>query len=785
MQVLLQQNKTQLKLNLSHTVLSSILGANHSSGPNGNVDIIVYDTRKIGTKRNAVFFALQGIKKNGLTYCEDAYRKGVRCFVVASKVTLPDDCFVIKVEDTLQALQTLAKYHRSLIQYPIIAITGSYGKTTIKEWMYFLLKDHFRVSRTPKSYNSQIGVAHSILELPIEADFGIIEADISHPEEMDSLEAMIAPQIGIFTGVGNYYTHNFENQEQHISEHLKLFDRCGTTITVEEFGSDLRRRKIQFQLAKKEKWANFLQKRLPFINNQLLLFEAVSYLGLPIEIIESKASKLPQLPGRLEIFEGINDNLVIDDTYNIDIDALDQALEYLMTSKEKTKKVLILETKGVEEFQKEKIIQLVERYEVKHLLILESEKIALIKGFDGGSSDLPSILRSIENSAILIKGPFQSSVNQCVEVLKKKSHETYLSFDLKAIKNNLNYFRELIPADTKLLVMVKAAAYGAGEIKIPHFLQENGVDYLGVAYADEGVLLRRNNIHLPILVMNTENDAFSDIIRFDLEPSLYSFDVLNAFIQFLVDHNLENFPVHIKVDTGMNRLGFKYTEVPVLIKKLKATNIIAVKSVFTHLSDADNLTSNFSELQLKEFTEIKSLFMNSFSQEIVFHALNSEGIIRYSSNYSFNMVRLGLGLFGYSQSPNASKRLEPAVAWKTTLAQIKNIKKGEFVGYGRAYAAKKDMTIGIIRVGYADGFSRRLSNGTGEVIINKRSCKVIGNVCMDMAMVDITHVSCAIGDEVEIFGQQQNIFQFANHLKTIPYEILTTIGKRVWRRYLL
>lgn len=743
----------------------------------------MYDTRKIGTSRNGVFFALKGINKDGITYCEDAYKKGVRCFVVGSKVSLPEDCFVIQVEDALQALQALAKYHRSLIQYPIIAITGSYGKTTIKEWMYFILKDHFRISRTPKSYNSQIGVAHSILELPIESDFGIIEADISHPGEMDALEAMIAPQIGIFTGVGNYYTHNFENQEQHISEHLKLFERCNTTITVEEFGSDLRRRKIQFQLAKKEKWSKFIQNRLPFVNNQLLLFEASSYLGIPTDVLEKKVNNLPQLPGRLEIFEGINDNLVIDDTYNIDIDALDQALEYLMASKEKTKKVLILETKGVEEFQKDKIIQLVERYAVQDLLVLENNSLVRKKGFANGSSDIPVLLRSIENSAILIKGPFNSSVNQWVEILKKKSHETYLSFDLKAIKHNLNYFRELIPADTKLLVMVKAAAYGAGEIKIPHFLQENGVDYLGVAYADEGVVLRRNNIHLPIMVMNTEKDAYSDIVRFDLEPSIYSFEVLNSFVYFLQTQNLENFPIHIKIDTGMNRLGFKPSEVPELIQNINETRFICVKSVFTHLSDADNLSSDFSEEQLKAFDDIQNLFGKGLSSAIAFHALNSEGILRYAPNHTFNMVRLGLGLFGYSKLPNASKRLLPAVAWKTTLAQIKNIQKGEFVGYGKSFTASRDMTIGIIRVGYADGFSRRLSNGVGSVIINKTPCKVVGNVCMDMTMVDISQVQCSIGDEVEIFGEQQSLFYFAEQLATIPYEILTTVGKRIWRLY--
>jgi alanine racemase len=732
-----------------------------------------------------VFFALQGIKKNGLIYCEDAYKKGVRCFVVAEKISLPDDCFIIQVDDTLRSLQKLAIYHRSLIQYPIIAITGSYGKTTIKEWMYFLLKDHFQIGRTPKSYNSQIGVAHSILALPVEADFGIIEADISHPGEMDALEEMIAPQIGIFTGVGTYYTHNFENQQQHIDEHLKLFARCGVTITVKEFSSDLRRRKINFEIAEKEKWTNFIQKRLPFINNQLLLFEAVSFLGLPLETIESKANKLPQLPGRLEIFEGINENLVIDDTYNIDIDALDQALEYLMASKEKSKKVLILETKGVEEFQKEKIIQLVERYEVKNVLILENNQIALTKGFETGSSDISSLLRSINNSAVLIKGPFQSSANQWVELLKKKSHETYLSFDLKAIKHNLNYFRGIIPSNTKLLVMVKAAAYGAGEIKIPHFLQENGVDYLGVAYADEGALLRRNNIHLPIIVMNTENDAFSDIVRFDLEPSLYSFDVLNAFLKFLADQNLENFPVHIKVDTGMNRLGFKNDEVQALIEQLNNTNLIAVKSVFTHLSDADDITSDtsdFSEQQLMAFSEIQNLFISSISNEITFHALNSEGILRFAPQYSFNMVRLGLGLFGYSKLPQAN-RLQQAVAWKTTLAQIKYIGKGEFVGYGRTFIAASDMTIGIIRVGYADGFPRKLSNGVGQVIINKVPCKVIGNVCMDMTMIDITNINCNTGDEVEIFGEHQSIYHFAQQVETIPYEILTTIGKRIWRRY--
>lgn len=519
------------------------------------------------------------------------------------------------------------------------------------------------------------------------------------------------------------------------------------------------------------------------MNNQLLLFEAVTFLGLPADTLEKKVVKLPQLPGRLEIFDGVNGNLIIDDTYNIDIDALDQALEFLMSSKEKEKKMVILEMKGLELFQKNKVKSLVESYKLKSFILLENNQIVEKKRVFDEPYDFPTLLQEIEDCAILIKGPFHSTVNQWVQLLKKKSHESHLSFDMKAIKHNLNHFRKIIPSETKLLVMVKAAAYGAGEIKIPHFLQENGVDYLGVAYADEGVLLRRNNIHLPIIVMNTEVDAFSDIIRFDLEPAIYSKEILRYFIQYLDQKNIDNHPVHIKVDTGMNRLGFQKSEIPELIGQLKEAKLIQVKSVFTHLSNSDDINSDFSEKQLCEFEAIRNAFQKNLNNEIAFHALNSEGILRFAPNYTFNMVRLGIGLFGYSQFKSAAERLLPAVAWKTTLSQIKTIKSGETVGYGRTYTAMEDMTIGVIRVGYADGFSRRLSNGVGQVYLNGLPCKVIGSVCMDMTMINLSGVNCKLGDEVEIFGSVQSIQDFAKKLDTIPYEVLTTISKRVWRKY--
>lgn len=756
-----------MKLQLSHNEITEIVGGTAIQFSPGIVDIVIYDTRKIGTDRSSVFFALKGLQKDGHIYCQDAYDKGCRCFVISEDVSLPKDCHVIKVENTLKAFQQLAKVHRSKFTMPVLAVTGSFGKTTVKEWLYFLLKDEYTICRSPKSYNSQIGVAHALLNIEEHHDLVIIEAAISHPEEMDQLEEMIAPTLGVFTKIGNKYAENFASKEAHLTEYLKLFKHANFTVALREYAAAFRRKKINTLLTEPEEWESFEIANKQFTENRALCLKMAEFFGITEEVMEEKMKHLPVLSGRQEVFEGINNNLIINDAYNIDIDALEQALEYQFASKEKEKKYVVLDLNYVKEQQKEAVLKLVDRYQPDGVFVIENDKI-------------PDDLKTISNASILFKGSFRSNLSELVKQFKNRKHETWVSFDLKAIQHNLKYLQSLMNPGTHTLVMVKASSYGTGDVKLPHFLQENGVDYLGVAYTDEGATLREQGINLPILVMNSEIEAFKDMIRLCLEPSIYSFEQLHVFIQLCMEADLTDYPIHLKFETGMHRLGFAKSDIPAIVNEFKTTKAVAVKSVFSHLADADNEDQTFTLQQIDLFKAIISDFKDNYDDSFWAHILNSEGILRHGKIASFDMVRLGIGIFGYASKHDD---LLPCIEWKTTISQLKKLNPGDTIGYGRAYTAKEPMTIATLRVGYADGFRRALSNGVGKVYINNQACPVVGNVCMDMIMVDVTHVDCKQGDSVEIIGKQQTMQDFAAILNTIPYEVMTSINKRVARVY--
>lgn len=758
-----------MRLQLSTNELAQIINGKIIQLNESVIDVVVYDSRKIGTNRNAAFFALKGLHKHGHTFCQDAYDKGVRCFIVETPIQLPEDAHVILVNDSLYALQELALHHRNKFSIPVLAITGSFGKTTVKEWLYFVLKDSYKIGRTPKSFNSQLGVALSLLELSDEHELAIIEADISEPNEMDRLEEMISPTLGLFTGLGNHYAENFSDQKSHLNEHLKLFKHCNFTFILESYASPFRRNKINTITTSPQKWNNIPSIQDSFPENRALCFEVAAFFGIEETELIEKSAKLISLSGRQEVFEGQNGNLIINDTYNIDIDALEQALEYQFSSKEKGKKIVVLDLTHVNEKRKEEIIELVNRYQPDGFFLVEN-------------NTLPNELFEATNAIILFKGSFSSCLSELVQQLKNRKHETWVEFDLRAIQQNLRYFQELIPANTKALVMVKASSYGSGDMKIPHFLQENGVDYLGVAYTDEGVTLRENGIHLPILVMNTELNAYEDIIRFQLEPAIYSIGHLEAFIDFIQQKELTNFPIHLKLETGMNRLGISKDNVAKVIEMLRKTEAVHLKSVFSHLADADNNDQQYSLKQINQFIAVKTEFEQQFSNDKrpLFHILNSEGIINFSKIAAFDMVRIGIGLFGFASN---TQGLMESIKWFTTVSQVKTISAGDFIGYGCSFQAQKDMKIATIRIGYADGFRRSLSNGVGKVFIHNNPCKIIGKVCMDMTMVDVTDLDIQEGDEVEIIGKNQTMSDFAKLLDTIPYEVMTSINKRVARIY--
>jgi len=755
-----------LKLELTHSELCSAVDGKFLQESSGNVDIVIYDTRKITTSRDGVFFAFVG-HRDGHTFVQKAYDKGVRCFVVSSKVDLPSDASVIHVENTLYAFQELAKHHRNRFTIPVVAITGSLGKTTIKEWLYYLLKDEFKVGRTPKSYNSQLGVAQSLLDLNEHHEIALIEADISHPGEMDRLEEIISPTLGIFTGIGKHYEQNFASKEAHLAEHLKLFKHANFTFMLEEYHSQFRRNKIGMVETTVSEWKHFGIEQQNFPENRALCLKAAEFLGVDSETLKERIAHLPVLSGRQEVFEGINGNLIINDTYNMDVDALEQALEYQFSSKERTKKIVVLDLSHVDALRKGEILDVVEKY--------GPAKTFLVEG-----NELPEELMEMTDASILFKSSFHSNLKVLVQKFKNRKHETWVEFDFKAIRSNLRYLQSLLPKGTKTLVMVKASSYGTGDVKIPHFLQEHGADYLGVAYTDEGATLRENGIELPILVMNSEPNAFEDLFVHNLEPAIHGIEQLKSFIALVERQGLTHYPIHLKVETGMHRLGFEEYDIKEALDYIQQTDAVYLVSVFSHLADADNPDETYSRQQIAKFSQLKKQVESSVDHKVMFHILNSEGALKYAPEAAFDMVRFGIGIFGYASNQQS---LLPSLRWKTSVAQIKHIQPGDSIGYGRTYIAEEPMTIATIRVGYADGFRRSLSNGAGQVVVNGVFCPVVGNVCMDMTMIDVTNAPCNINDEVEIIGEKQTLNDFAKLLNTIPYEVMTSINKRVARVY--
>lgn len=757
-----------MKLDITHNELTQLLSGEALQSVAGKFDMVAYDTRRMTTDRLTVFFALKGLQKDGHLYVQHAYDKGCRCFVVSKYVDLPEDTHIIRVDDTLKALQGLAKHHREKFAIPIVAITGSFGKTTIKEWLYFLLRDDYAICRSPKSYNSQLGVALALLELEEKHDLAIIEADISHPGEMDALENMISPTLGVFTRLGSHYLENFEDQEAHLNEHLKLFKHTNFTVALKEYASPFRRRKISTILTDTIEWKDLLAQNDRFPENRALCLKMAEFLGQERSRLKDRVDELPVLSGRQEVFEGINGNFIINDTYNIDIDALEQALEYQFSSQEKNRRIVVLDLSFLNERRKEEVLQLVNRYQPDGLYIVENDV-------------LPDALKAEENASILFKGSYRSSLGELVQQFKNRKHETWVEFDLKAIQYNLRYLQSLLQPGTLTMVMVKASSYGTGDVKIPHFLQENGVDYLGVAYADEGATLRENGISLPIMVMNSEVNAFGDMIRLCLEPAIHSMEQLVAFDELLKAEGLTDYPVHLKFETGMHRLGFLSEDIPRLLAFLSNTDRLRVRSVFSHLADADNVDQSFTSDQISRFETIVTVFKQKYQHLVIAHLLNTEGVLRQGKRASFDMVRLGIGLFGYASQ---QEQLIPCIRWKTTVSQLKQLAPGNTVGYSRTFKAEKPMTIATLRIGYADGFRRALSNGVGQVFIQGTPCPVVGNVCMDMTMVDVSHMACQPGEEVEIIGEHQSMEEFAALLDTIPYEVMTSINKRVARVYI-
>jgi alanine racemase len=762
-----------LKLNLQYSEFCQAISGEHLCGPQQFIiEKVVYDTRKIASSEGQVFFAIKGEFRDGNDFLNDAYRKGIRIFVISEIPNKPHkNAAYILVENTLASLQNLAAQHRKKFNYPVIAITGSNGKTTVKEWLYHLLSDEMRIIRSPKSYNSQLGVALSLLEMHDKADLAIIEAGISKSGEMDALQKMIQPDFGIFTSFGSAHEEGFSSEEEHLEEKIKLFQSCKKTLV----GPNIQLSKNQLTQINgmvlnsidyaKELVAFPYTDKPSVFSGTLAIAAAKSLSKLNLDRIKS----LPRLAMRMETFEGPDNSIIINDTYNLDLDALEFSLEYQLAIAEGKERIVLVGLDEANQHREQDLIQIINKFKPDFYQFV----------FQGQN---PKI--DVSNAVVLVKGTRKSEMEKLASRMRLKKHKTFVEINLSAIKHNVQVYKSQLKPTTKMLAMVKAQSYGAGLEKIGLYLEKQGIDYLGVAYPDEGVELRKAGIKVPVLVMNPVDEGFEDCIKNQLEPTVFSFEQLDELLRELIFQGVQNFPIHVKIDTGMKRLGFDFKELPRLMEVIQAQPEIAIKGVYSHLADSDNRRDKrFTDLQIRRFVDACNYISANYAEKFITHLLNSEGIANFPEA-QFNMVRIGIGMYGVSSNPTNAKKLRPVVSWKSTVSQVKQIHKGESVGYSRSFVADKNMEIAIVPVGYADGFSRSLSNGVGSVVINGQMCNLVGRVCMDMIMVDVTKKFVKTGDRVELIGDKITLSQFAEKMQTISYEVLTSISKRVHRTYI-
>ncbi len=790
------------------------------------VQHLITDSRKLLISSEALFFAVAGARHDGHAYIEELYQKGIRQFVVEKPVdldTIPE-ANVIQVNDSIMALQQIAAHHRNQFDLTIVAITGSNGKTIVKEWLGQMLSASLKVVKSPKSYNSQIGVPLSLWQIRFEHEIGIFEAGISQIGEMEKLADIIKPQIGIFTMIGTAHDEGFENRQHKIIEKSKLFEHVDKLVYCrdhndvhEVFANEFHQKELvswgkskesAIHITNVKKSANDAALTLIYEGRKITFafpfsseasiencMHCVAFLlseSFAPAFIQQQINLLDNISKRLELKQGINGCYLIDDTYNNDYGGLQIALEFMGQQKHNESKTVILsdllQTGLNEQVLYESIGELLHNKGIKRLIGI-GEAISRNSGYFKMSTLfyesteaflLQANKSDFHNELVLIKGARQFSFERIVELLQQKTHGTVLEINLDALTHNLNFYRSKLLPNTKLMVMVKAFAYGSGSDEVANLLQFHRVDYLAVAYTDEGVALRDHGISLPIMVMNTASENFGQLIRYNLEPEIYSLSQLKALSDFLREEK-KTIRIHLKLDTGMHRLGFNQPELKTVLEYLSNSPSIIVSSVFSHLAGADEaLHNDFSHHQVQRFIAMKNYLSLNSDIKPLYHILNSAGIVRFPE-YQFDMVRLGIGLYGIEASGQEQNQLQPISTLKTTISQIKHIPKGETVGYSRKGVATRDTALATIAIGYADGFDRRFGQGKGHVYINGQLAPVVGNVCMDMTMVDVTGIEAAEGDEVIIFGRDMPISTLASAIGTIPYEILTNVSERVKR----
>ena len=798
------------------------------------IENVLLDSRRVLFPSTSVFFALSGPRRTGADFIQDLYLKEVRNFIVDESFDNNDlhkfpEANFLKVKNVLAAFQQLAAHHRNQFTFPVIGITGSNGKTIIKEWLFQLLNTRYNIVRSPKSYNSQIGVPLSVWQINQTHTLGIFEAGISQPEEMKSLHPIIKPEIGILSYIGDAHAEGFENIHQKINEKLQLFTSSKVLIYCSEnklinecidlfvnnvnkkiqlfswsrtSAADLTISSIEINkettcihcVFKNEKF-NF---SIPFtdeasVYNAITCCATLLYMGLSKNDIAESTNEIRRVAMRLELKQGNNQCAIINDSYSADIDSLNIALDFLSQQDLHTKKTVILSDvlqSGIaDDILYSQIAAILKQKNIHRFIGIGPNMMRNANSFNAlpnklfflSTTDFIQSINEInfQDETILLKGARVFEFERINYIMEQKIHDTVLEINLNSLRNNLKTYRHQLNKNVKLMAMVKAFSYGSGSHEIAYLLQHEAIDYLAVAYTDEGVDLRKAGIRLPIMVMNTTETGFDNLLLYKLEPEIYSFNVLKAFRNYLKNRNITEYPIHIKLDTGMHRLGFMQENIVELCELLKDEKVFKIKSVFSHLVASENAEQDdFTLHQASLFSSMALQIEKTTGYIFIKHLSNTSAIHRHSQ-LQFDMVRLGIGLYGVDEQLS----LQNVTTLKTTIAQIKKLKKGDTVGYGRKGILLRDSTVATVRIGYADGYPRVLGNGAGKMMVNGTLAPVVGNICMDMTMLDITDVPAEEGDEVIVFGEQLSVKIISQLANTIPYEILTNISQRVKRVY--
>lgn len=787
---------------------------------------IAFDSRIIYSTKNTAFIAINTSKNSGEKFIESAIDRGINVIISEHHHPQFEDITWIIVENSVEFLQKLAKFHFENAHLKSIGITGSNGKTILKEWLYQCLWNEFPTVKSPKSFNSQIGLPLSLLQINNSHQLGIFEVGISKPNEMEKLENIFHPQIGLLTHIGTAHLANFQSEEELIDEKIKLFKHSETVIyngdnplvdkKIKELYSSKKLISYGFKeynqvyfknnISKNEEvTVHYFDEEISFpvhqrdeatLTNALTLVTVLKELGIENEKIVEKINALKAVEMRLEAIEGIKSNIVINDSFNLDLDSLKTALQFLNEYNKPKKSLVLTDIVGVNSNSKElyeEVSELVNEQKFDSVFLIGDEISKFSELFKAKTFTFINTqelieskhLTEIENQIILLKGARKFEIERLKDLLELRKHDTVLEINLNAILHNINYHKSLLKPSTKMMAMVKANSYGLGSYEISEFLQHHHIDYLGVAFVDEGVELRKKGITVPIVVMNPEQHSYETVIAYNLEPEIYSFRVLELFYEAVQKSGYDKkYPIHIKLETGMHRLGFKGNELDQLSETLNSMNV-KVQSIFSHLSSSDLPDEKeFTFHQLETFEENSTYLIEKLGYTSIRHILNSSGITNYT-NHQYDMVRIGIGMLGESPNSEIQKQLRSVVSFKTVISQISLVENGESVGYSRRFKTDHQTKIATIPVGYADGIPRLIGNQVGNVGIHKTLAPIVGSICMDMMMINVDHIpNVKEGDTVTVFNAKPSLKEFADYCKTITYEVLTSISPRVKRIYI-